>query len=114
MTKPIRGWISLNNPMDFFRLSEFNESPVAGFGLVDLVPVVESKSRKCLTRRQREILEFCETCVREEQHFPALRDIGKRFAIKSPNGVTCHIKALERKGFLKHAAPGKSSAWSLV
>ena len=34
----------------------------------------------------------------------AIRDIGKEFGIVSPNGVMCHLKALEKKGFINRDA----------
>src|SRR5262249_42093209 len=32
---------------------------------------------------------------------PTVREIGVQFEIKSPNGVMCHLKALEKKGLIK-------------
>src|SRR4029078_6560160 len=31
---------------------------------------------------------------------PTVREIGSGFKIKSPNGVMCHLKALEKKGLI--------------
>src|SRR5205814_6254632 len=31
---------------------------------------------------------------------PTVREIGDGFKIKSPNGVMCHLKALEKKGLI--------------
>src|SRR5438132_8921874 len=31
---------------------------------------------------------------------PAIRDICEEFGISSPNGVMCHLKALEKKGYI--------------
>ena len=31
---------------------------------------------------------------------PTVREIGDEFGIKSPNGVMCHLKALEKKGLI--------------
>lgn len=38
-----------------------------------------------------------------------IRGIGERFDIKSPNGVMCHLKALEKKGYVVHAGRGAHS-----
>lgn len=53
-----------------------------------------------LTRRQAHILEFVHERLRSGKSGPTVREIAKRFAIKSPNGVTGHLRALERKGFI--------------
>lgn len=60
-----------------------------------------------LTERQREIYEFIRTKIESRGYGPTVREIGKEFDIKSPNGVMCHLKALEKKGLLTrelHAA----------
>jgi repressor LexA len=54
-----------------------------------------------LTKRQREILEYLIKFTREKGYPPTLREIGRRFSISSPKGVADHLKALERKGYLK-------------
>ena len=53
-----------------------------------------------LTRRQREILEFINRKIETRGFPPTIRDIGGAFEIKSPNGVMCHLKALEKKGLI--------------
>jgi repressor LexA len=60
-----------------------------------------------LTDRQREIYEFIRDKIEGRGYGPTVREIGEGFAIKSPNGVMCHLKALEKKGLIKreeHAA----------
>ncbi len=54
-----------------------------------------------LTGRQREILEFITKRIEEQGYPPTIREIGEHMGIKSTNGVNDHLKALERKGFLK-------------
>ena len=53
-----------------------------------------------LTRRQREIYEFVKDRILTRGYGPTVREIGGEFGIKSPNGVMCHLKALEKKGFI--------------
>lgn len=53
-----------------------------------------------LTIRQREILDFITESIRTNQRPPTVRGIGEKFGIKSPNGVICHLKALEKKGLI--------------
>ncbi len=60
-----------------------------------------------LTERQREIYEFIRDKIQNRGYGPTVREIGEAFDIKSPNGVMCHLKALEKKGLItreEHAA----------
>ena len=50
-----------------------------------------------LTDRQREIYEFIRDQIFGRGYGPTVREIGLAFDIKSPNGVMCHLKALEKK-----------------
>ena len=52
-----------------------------------------------LTRRQQEIYDFLR-CRIQKGLPPTVREIGKEFGIRSPNGVMCHLKALEKKGLI--------------
>jgi len=54
-----------------------------------------------LTERQREIYDFIRTKIESRGYGPTVREIGLGFQIKSPNGVMCHLKALEKKGLIK-------------
>ena len=54
-----------------------------------------------LTERQKEIYDFIQTKIDERGYGPTVREIGLAFEIKSPNGVMCHLKALEKKGLIK-------------
>jgi repressor LexA len=53
-----------------------------------------------LTERQREIYEFIRNKIETRGYGPTVREIGIAFEIKSPNGVMCHLKALEKKGLI--------------
>src|SRR5438445_9907252 len=53
-----------------------------------------------LTERQREIYEFIRDKIEGRGYGPTVREIGSAFDIKSPNGVMCHLKALEKKGLI--------------
>ena len=48
-----------------------------------------------LTERQREIYDFIREKIETRGYGPTVREIGLGFDIKSPNGVMCHLKALE-------------------
>src|SRR6266566_5154792 len=53
-----------------------------------------------LTDRQREIYEFIREKIEGRGYGPTVREIGLAFDIRSPNGVMCHLKALEKKGLI--------------
>lgn len=53
-----------------------------------------------LTARQREIYEFLKDKIVNRGYGPTVREIGNQFGIRSPNGVMCHLKALEKKGLI--------------
>jgi SOS-response transcriptional repressor LexA len=53
-----------------------------------------------LTERQKEIYEFIRDKIESRGYGPTVREIGDGFDIKSPNGVMCHLKALEKKGLI--------------
>jgi repressor LexA len=54
-----------------------------------------------LTERQREIYNFIKSKIESRGYGPTVREIGAAFEIRSPNGVMCHLKALEKKGLIK-------------
>jgi len=54
-----------------------------------------------LTTRQREIYEFIRDQIETRGIPPTVRNIGDAFAIKSPNGVMCHLNALVKKGLIE-------------
>jgi repressor LexA len=53
-----------------------------------------------LSARQSEILDFIRSTIDANGFPPSVREIGLHFKIASPNGVMCHLKALEAKGIL--------------
>ena len=53
-----------------------------------------------MTPRQREIYEFIREQIESRGIPPTVREIGDAFDIKSPNGVMCHLNALEKKGLI--------------
>ncbi len=53
-----------------------------------------------LTKRQKEIYEFLKDKIMNRGYGPTVREIGSQFGIRSPNGVMCHLKALEKKGLI--------------
>lgn len=65
-----------------------------------------------LTDKQRRVFDFIRDCMRQRGYGPTVREIGDQFDISSPNGVMCHLKALEKKGLILRS-PNKSRAIEL-
>ena len=53
-----------------------------------------------LTKRQKDVYEFIRDKIRNRGYGPTVREIGDAFGIRSPNGVMCHLKAIEKKGLI--------------
>jgi repressor LexA len=66
-----------------------------------------------LTKRQRAVYEFVRDKIRNRGYGPTVREIGEQFGIHSPNGVMCHLKALEKKGLITRE-PNMSRAIQLA
>jgi DNA-binding MarR family transcriptional regulator len=54
-----------------------------------------------ITDRQREVLDYLVTYIRKHGYAPSLREIGSALKIRSTNGVSDHLAALARKGFIE-------------
>jgi repressor LexA len=54
-----------------------------------------------LTARQKEIYDFLLRVIREKGYAPSIPEIGAKFKIASTNGVADHLKALEKKGYIR-------------
>ncbi len=54
-----------------------------------------------LTARQKEIYDFLLRTIREKGYAPSIPEIGARFKIASTNGVFDHLKAIEKKGYIR-------------
>jgi len=54
-----------------------------------------------LTARQKAIYDFLVKTIREKGFAPSIPEIGRQFKIASTNGVSDHLKALERKGYIR-------------
>ncbi len=66
-----------------------------------------------LTKRQRAVYDFIRDKIQNRGYGPTVREIGGRFRISSPNGVMCHLKALEKKGLITRQ-PNMSRAIQLA
>jgi len=66
-----------------------------------------------LTKRQAQTLDFIRRSIEDRGYPPTLREIGEYMGIRSTNGVNDHLRALERKGYLRREDM-KSRALQLV
>lgn len=66
-----------------------------------------------LTARQREVFDMIYERIINRGYGPTVREIADQFGIASPNGVVCHLKALEKKGLIIRS-PNKSRAIELT
>ena len=71
------------------------------------------KLPEVLTPRQREILDYLRTMLREKAYPPTVREIGLAIGLSSSSTVQNHLNTLERKGYI-HRDPAKSRAIELV
>lgn len=68
-----------------------------------------------LSPRQRAILDFIAAAIHQRGVAPTYREIGAAMGIGSTNGVSDHIKALMKKGYIENAAdPGSPRALRLT
>lgn len=54
-----------------------------------------------LTRRQRQVLALLKKKIQKGGVPPSIREIGRELEISSLRGVTCHLEALEKKGYIR-------------
>jgi repressor LexA len=54
-----------------------------------------------LTPKQERIFGFIRKTIEDRGFPPTIRDICKEFDIRSPNGVMCHLRALQKKGRIR-------------
>lgn len=73
----------------------------------------DSRAMQGLTKRQEQTLDFIRDSIRDRGYPPTLREIGEHMGIRSTNGVNDHLRALERKGYLRREDM-KSRALRLV
>ena len=68
-----------------------------------------------LTERQRELLAYLRAAIEQTGVCPSYREIGQALGIQSTNGVSDHLKALERKGYIERVGgPGTSRSMRLT
>ena len=63
---------------------------------------------KQLTKRQTTVLDTIRAMIRQRGYPPTIRELGKQPGIKSLRGVTTHLDAIAKKGFLKRESRARS------
>jgi repressor LexA len=63
--------------------------------------LVTDKKKPNLTSQQQRIFDYIKHYIQHNGYPPAIRDIGNAFDIASPNGVMCHLRALQKKGYIQ-------------
>jgi len=61
-----------------------------------------------LTAKQLAIYNYIRKHIENKGFPPAIRDICNAFSISSPNGVMCHLKALQKKGYIERVTKDKN------
>jgi len=69
--------------------------------------------KRPLTNQQQTVYNLIREQIIHRGYGPTVREIGEHMSIKSPNGVMCHLRALERKGMILRAS-NKSRAIELT
>ncbi len=75
----------------------------AGVGSGAAPPATPAQDGPALTERQEKILAYVQSFQEERGYPPSIREIGEHFGIRSTNGVSDHLRALERKGVLQRS-----------
>ncbi|MBI4342769.1 MAG: hypothetical protein HY599_05330, partial [Candidatus Omnitrophica bacterium] len=63
---------------------------------------------KQLTKRQHTVLDTIRAWIKQHGYPPTIRELGKLLGIKSLRGVTTHLDAIAKKGFLKREPRARS------
>lgn len=67
---------------------------------------------KQLTKRQQTVLDIIRAWIRQRGYPPTIRELGQQLGIRSLRGVTTHLDAIAKKGFLKREPRARSISLS--
>jgi repressor LexA len=76
-------------------------------------PTREQEPPPVLTTRQLEVYGLILEGMRRHGRAPTIRALQARLQLASPNGVVCHLLALEKKGLLRRERK-KAWGWRLA
>ncbi len=60
-----------------------------------------AEAKPSLTKRQQKVYDFIKTHIEKHGWPPTVRETMKHMRIKSPDGVRCQFRALEKKGVIE-------------
>lgn len=60
--------------------------------------------QESLTSQQNRIFGYIRSTIEKRGFGPSIREIADQMGFKSPNGVVCHLVALEKKGLIRRTA----------
>jgi repressor LexA len=75
---------------------------------------MKRKPQQPLTCRQQAMLTAIKRYIKKHKWAPTVRELGELMDIGSPNGVLCHLLALEKKGYIVRSPNGEARAMYVV
>ena len=69
--------------------------------------------QQTLTKQQQNVFNFIRKQIQQHGNAPTIREIAEEMGFRSPNGVICHLTALEKKGLINRGSH-KSRSISLT
>lgn len=70
-------------------------------------------TRPALSPRQEDFLAFIRSYTARNGWPPTTREMGTTFGFASVNGVHCHLRALEKKGYIRRE-PSRARAITIL
>jgi predicted transcriptional regulator of viral defense system len=72
--------------------------------------MVATTERQPLTPKQRRIFEYIQSYIDRHRYSPSIREVAAAHGISSPNGVVCHLAAIEKKGYITRVHGNRTRA----
>lgn len=99
--------------MNFYETTPGTSSTLTNGTNTEPIVKRKPKPKTPLTRRQTRVLDWITKYISKHRWAPTVREIGRGMRISSPSGVMCHLRALERKGWIVRS-PRESRAMYVV
>lgn len=72
--------------------------------------LLDRNTWESLTEAQKDVYQFLIEHLQEFQRVPAMEVIAKHLGFSSPNGSSCHMKALYKKGYVDKVSIGNNKS----
>lgn len=95
--------VTLDAKRQRFGLRNRSPSNAASVGLTSEHTFSSLDDVKPLTARQAQVLRLIAEHLRRSGYPPTVRELCARLGLASPNAVSCHLRALERKGRIRRS-----------